>query len=88
MSDIWRMQNPSRKRFTWRTERPCKRSRLDYFLISEDILSLNPASVIHNAYRSDHNIIQLSIQKTTQKRGRGLWKFNDALLENKKLSKL
>ena len=86
MSDIWRKQNPSRKIFTWRTERPCKRARLDYFLVSEDILSLNPNAEILNAYRSDHNIIKLSIK--TQKRGRGLWKFNNALLENKQFVKL
>ena len=67
LSDIWRMQNPSRKRFTWRTDRPCRASRLDYFLISEDILSLNPKSDILNAYRSDHNIIKLSIIKSGQK---------------------
>ena len=88
MSDIWRKQNPDRKRFTWRTERPCKRSRLDYFLISEDILALNPQSQIHNAYRSDHNIITLSIQKTTQQRGKGLWKMNNAFLENSDFVKM
>ena len=88
MSDIWRKQNPSRKRFTWRTERPCKRARLDYFLVSEDILSLYPNAEILNAYRSDHDIIKLSIKKTTQKRGRGLWKFNNALLENKQFVKM
>ena len=83
MIDIWRIQNPDRKRFTWRTARPCKCSRLDYFLVSENILSLNPTSEIHNAYRSDHNIIELSILKSTQKRGKGLWKMNNALLENR-----
>ena len=82
LSDIWRMQNPSRKRFTWRTDRPCRASRLDYFLISEEILSLNPKSDISNAYKSDHNIINLSIIKSGQKQGKGLWKFNNALLEN------
>ena len=35
-----------------------------------------------NAYKSDHNIIKLSISKSNQKRGKGLWKFNNALLEN------
>ena len=35
-----------------------------------------------NAYKSDHNIIKLSIIKSGQKRGKGLWKFNNALLEN------
>ena len=82
LSDIWRMLNPNRKRFTWRADRPCHASRLDYFLISEDILSLNPKSYILNAYKSDHNIIKLSIIKSGQKRGKGLWKFNNALLEN------
>ena len=49
----------------------------------EDILALNPISEMHNAYRSDHNIIELSILKSTQERGKGLWKMNNALLENK-----
>ena len=83
MIDIWHLQNPDRKRFTWRTDRPCKCSRLDYFLVSESILAMNPISEIHNAYRSDHNIIELSILKSTQKRGKGLWKMNNALLENR-----
>ena len=82
LSDIWRLLNPNRKRFTWRADKPCRASRLDYFLISEDILSLNPKSFILNAYKSAHNIIKLSIQKSGQKRGKGLWKFNNALLEN------
>ena len=51
-------------------------------MISEDILSLNPKSEILNSYKSDHNIIKLSIAKSVQKRGKGLWKFNNALLEN------
>ena len=81
--DIWRTQFPERKRFTWRSEKPCKASRLDYFLISEDILSSDPKADILNAYKSDHNIIKLSFCKSSQKRGKGIWKFNNALLENK-----
>ena len=83
LSDIWRMQNLKRKRFTLRSDKPCRATRLDYFLISEDILSLNPKSDILNAYKSDHNIIKLSIIKSGQKRGKGLWKFNNALHENR-----
>ena len=81
--DIWRTLNPDRKRFTWRSEKPCRASRLDYYLISEDILYLNPTSEILNAYKSDHNMIKLSITKSTQQRGKGIRKFNNALLENK-----
>ena len=80
--DIWRIQNPDRKRFTWRSTKPCRASQLDYFLISEDILSLNPKADFLNAYKSDHNMICLTITKSSQKRGKGLWKFNNGLLEN------
>ena len=80
--DIWHTLYPNRKRFTWRSEKLCKASRLDYFLISEDILSFNPTTKILNAYKSDHNFIKLSINKSTQQRGKGIWKFNNALLEN------
>ena len=82
--DIWRIQNLERKRYTWKTSNPCRRSRLDYFLITEDLLSLDPQTDILNAYRSDHNIISMSCLKSTQPRGKGLWKFNNSLLENKK----
>ena len=81
--DIWRVQNSERKRYTWKSTNPCKRSRLDYFLITEDLLSLDPQSDILNAYRSDHNIISLTFLKSMQPRGKGLWKFNNSLLENK-----
>ena len=83
---LWRIQHSDRKRFTWRSNKPCRASRLDYFLISEDILSLNPKSDILNAYKSDHNMICLNITKSSQKRGKGLWKFNNALLENQDFS--
>ena len=58
--DIWRTQNPEKKRYSWKSTNPCKRSRLDYYLISEDLLSLDPKADILNAYRSDHNIISLT----------------------------
>ena len=35
--DVWRMQHPLEKRFTWRNTR-LKESRLDYFLISDELL--------------------------------------------------
>ena len=88
MSDIWRTQYPTRKWFIRRSEHLCKCSRLDNFFISEDILTLNPISEIQNAYRSDHNMIGLTIQKSSQKRGEGLWKLNNALLENKEFTKV
>ena len=82
MVDIWRLSNRNLRGFTWRLQNPCRRSRLDYFLISEDILSLDPKIEYIPAYKSDHNPILLSFIKSWQNRGRGLWKFNNQLLQN------
>ena len=80
--DIWRLQNPKEKRFTWGTKKPYKRARLDFFLISEDTMGLFPSSNIHSNYRSDHHIISLELKTSNYKRGRGSWKFNNNLLKN------
>ena len=82
MVDVWRLSNKILRGFTWKSQNPCRRSRLDYFLISEDILSLDPKVEIIPAYKSDHTPILLSFIKSRQSRGRGLWKFNNQLLQN------
>ena len=79
MIDIWRLSNKKVKGFTWRS-RP--RSRLDYFLLSDDLLGLDPKIEYLPAYKSDHNPITMSFIKSRQNRGRGLWKFNNQLLQN------
>ena len=76
------MSNNKLKGFTWRSNNPCKRSRLDYFLLSDDLLGLDPKIEYLPAYKSDHNPISMSFIKSRQSRGRGLWKFNNQLLQN------
>ena len=39
--DIWRLQNPIVKRFTWGTKKPFKRARLDHHMISLQLKSSN-----------------------------------------------
>ena len=80
--DLWRELNKTVRGFTWRSQNPCRRSRLDYFLISDDILGLDPSIEYIPAYKSDHNPVILSFIKSRQARGRGLWKFNNTLLQN------
>ena len=80
--DIWRTQHKDSRRFTWGSKKPFKRSRLDYFLISDNIMAFAPKSEICNAYRSDHNIIKLNIKISLNSRGRGYWKFNNKLLQS------
>lgn len=59
---------------------PLKQSRLDFFLISETLLSGLEKCNIESSYRSDHSMISLSIAFNNFKKGRGLWKFNNSLL--------
>ena len=47
--DIWREQHKEERRFTWGTKNPFKRARLDYFIISESMLSFAPKTEINNA---------------------------------------
>ena len=37
--DYFRENVPTTKTFTWKKDHPCKQARLDYFLISENLLS-------------------------------------------------
>ena len=85
--DIWREQNKDSKRFTWGSKKPFKRSRLDFFLISDNTLAFAPKSEICNSYRSDHNIIKLTIKININKRGMGYWKFNNNLLQSREYIK-
>lgn len=80
--DIWREKNPDARRYTWRGPQK-KQSRLDYFLISSDIVSLVQKTDIDISYRSDHSPVYLTLQFYNQKRGKGTWKFNNSLLHDK-----
>jgi hypothetical protein len=85
LSDIWRIRNPTARRFTWRRSMTnnLQQTRLDYFIISDafcfDVLDCQ----IHMSYKSDHNIISLKLQTNTQPgNSRGTWKFNNSLLSD------
>ena len=86
--DVWRMQHLDDKRFTWGKKKPFKRSRLDYFVVSEDLLSLNPKADILSAYKTDHNTIELTINISNHPRGKGSWKLNNELLKDIELTNL
>lgn len=83
LSDAWRSHNPDARRYTWFRKTPPQRARLDFFLISEHLLSFYENSDILPGYRTDHAITTLTLKLTSFLRGRGYWKFNDSLLKNK-----
>ena len=89
--DIWRTRNPLSKTYTRRenSKKGLVQSRLDYWLVSIGI-----AYQIQNVYikpgnSSDHSIIGIKIKfNDISKRGKGFWKFNNDLLNDKKYIEL
>ena len=80
--DPYREFYPSTKRFSWRKNRPLQMARLDFFLISENLLSSINSCTIEPSYRSDHSIIILKCNFTQFVKGKPLWKFNNSLLSD------
>ena len=83
LSDVWRIHNPVTKRFTWRQSKPLVQSRLDYFLISINLMQNVKQCEIKPSIKTDHSLLSLKIKlKFGEKRGPGFWKFNASLLKD------
>ena len=59
-----------------------KQARLDLFLASASILDITKTCEIKSSYRSDHSVIELDLAISNFARGKGVWKFNNSLLES------
>ena len=86
--DAWRVNNPNKKQYTWIQGISNKQARLDYFLITEELLSITGDHVIGCKYRSDHAPVRIKIILNDQERGPGIWKFNNSLLLDDDFMKL
>ena len=83
LSDVFRLLNPTAKRFTWRRCNPLKQARLDYyFLISQTLADLITNCNIKPEYRSDHSRVDINIMLNTFSQEKGVWKFNCRLLKH------
>ena len=78
----WRSCYPVDKKFTWRQTSPTKQSRIDYFLVSEDIFSFMEYTKIIPGYRTGHSAIVFNFSASPANRGKGYWKFNSQLLRD------
>ena len=79
--DTWRIHNPDKLQFTWHSNTKLSiYSRLDYFLISDNLLNYVLKSNIKPGYKSDHSIVELNFDFIQQKRGPGYFKLNNSLL--------
>ncbi|KAL9967730.1 hypothetical protein ACROYT_G026020 [Oculina patagonica] len=87
--DIWRIRNPTTKRFTWRQKTPVIQRRLDYWLISDSLQDDIDSSDIITSIKSDHSAITLSLNGLDDnRRGPSFWKFNSSLVNDLEYCKL
>ena len=81
LHDKWRIQHPNTRSYTWSRKFPFIFSRLDYWLISDNLHDFITTSDILPA--TDHSAILLGVQKIEESRkGPGYWKLNTSLLAN------
>ena len=85
LCDIWRIRNPKTKRYTFRQKHVSGliQRRLDYFYISNSMqVSVKNTDVLTSLLTDHSPITFLCFKNEESKRGRGLWKFNNSLIEN------
>ncbi len=82
--DIWRHQHPTATKYTWQRKKDKQLSRIDYFLISFNLVNKTLKTNIIPGFRSDHSSITLTLQTNEQVRGPGFWRLNCSLLKDKK----
>ena len=79
--DVWRERHPDVHGYTWRRLTPSPSfSRLDYFLINEEVMQFVEEINILAGFRTDHSIVKTVFCFSPFHRGPGYWKFNTSLL--------
>ena len=80
--DIWREKNPDKKLFTWMNTKEGSWSRIDFFLISESLRNKCIEARIDPSICTDHSCISIKVEISDSRRGPGVWKFNNKLLQD------
>lgn len=87
--DYWRVKHPYTSQFTWfnsASNGQC--SRLDYWLISNNLISDVSNCEISASPLTDHCMVTLSLQyQRIESKAISVWKFNNSLLENTEFCK-
>ena len=75
--------HPNLKQFTWHLHRkPPVFCRLDYFLISDNLLNSITSSKHNSGFKSDHSLVSVNIDILNITRGPGYFKLNNNVLLN------
>ena len=80
--DVYREKNPKNKSYTYESKALKLFSRIDFFLLPQHQISWveQIETVVSNAL--DHKAVKLKLNSPNNKRGPGLWKFNNSLLDD------
>lgn len=82
LKDPWRNQHENQKRYTWFGP-SSKKGRIDFILVSSQLLNFVHNTSIKIGYRADHSIILIDIVFSKFEKGKGFWKFNISLQKDK-----
>ena len=80
--DVFRAKNPNKKSYTYESKALKLCSRLDFFLLPQHLIHLveQIETLVSNA--PDHRAVKLKYKCSNNRRGPGLWKFNNSLLDD------
>jgi exonuclease III len=79
--DIWRTLHPDKHQFTWHSNsKPTIFSRLDYFLISDNLVNFTNTSSIKPGFNTDHSLVKINLDFIKLDRGPGVFKLNNSIL--------
>jgi hypothetical protein len=83
LGDVWRATHPQDLAFMWNTRDFSIHSRLDRWYIPN--AELNTAtSRIQACTHSDHSLVEIKVDlRDGRKRGKGVWKLNNSILQDK-----
>ena len=87
LRDVWRQRNEEKREYSWFKKdllsRERKASRIDMALVSGG-LDQNVEMIEYlSSIKTDHRAIYMVISFNSEERGRGFWKFNCSLLQNR-----
>ena len=81
VNDIWRVLNPNTRHYTWHSNtKPTIFCRLDYFLVSSNLVNIIRNCKITTGFRSDHSLVYFDLIIDKQPRGSGYFKLNNSVI--------
>ena len=83
LSEVWRLNNPDVKHYSWFRYLPTPVfGRIDFYLISDSILSNVDSCEYLPGFKTDHSFIEIVISTKNDNRGPGMWKLNSTHIDH------